>query len=93
MVLFLSTGLLDKVTADLVEGGYSPDTPAAIVYKASWEDEKVCRCTVGTLKQTAVENEITKTALITVGQFLDSDFTRSQLYDPGFSTEFREATK
>lgn len=93
MVLFLSTGLLDKVTEELVRGGYSEDTPAAIVYKASWEDEKVCRCTVGTLKQTAEENGITKTALITVGRFLESEFTRSKLYDPGFTTEYREATK
>ena len=93
MVLFLSTGLLDKVTSELIAGGYSADTPAAIVYKASWDDEKICRCTVGTLKQTAEENGITKTALITVGKFLDSEFTRSHLYDPGFSTEFREATK
>lgn len=93
MVLFLSTGLLDKVTEELVAGGYSPDDPAAIVYKASWEDEKVCRCTVGTLKKTAEENGITKTALITVGKFLESEFTRSKLYDPGFTTEYREATK
>ena len=93
MVLFLSTGLLDKVTEELTAGGYSLDTPAAIVYKASWDDEKVCRCTVGTLKQTAEDNGITKTALITVGRFLESEFTRSKLYDPGFSTEYREATK
>ena len=93
MVLFLSAGLLDKVTEELTAGGYSLDTPAAIVYKASWDDEKVCRCTVGTLKQTAEDNGITKTALITVGQFLESEFTRSKLYDPGFSTEYREATK
>lgn len=93
MVLFLSTGLLDKVTKELIEGGYSPDTPAAIVYKATWADEKVFRCTVSTLKKTAEENKITKTALITVGDFLTSDFSRSHLYDPDFSTEFREAKK
>ena len=93
MVLFLSTGLLDKVTADLIAGGYSPDTPAAIVYKASWKDEKVCRCTVGTLKQSADENGITKTALVAVGCFLKGSLSRSKLYDPSFSTEFREASK
>ena len=43
--------------------------------------------------QTAEDNGITKTALITVGRFLESEFTRSKLYDPGFSTEYREATK
>ncbi len=93
MVLFLSTGLLDKVSADLIAGGYDADTPAAIVYKASWKDEKVCRCTVGTLKETAEANGINKTALIAVGDFLEGHFSRSKLYDPGFSTEFREASK
>ena len=93
MVLFLSTGLLEKATAELTEGGYSPDTPAAIVYKASWDDEKVCRCTLATLRETAEKNDITKTALIVVGKFLEESNTRSLLYDPGFSTEFREAQK
>ena len=91
LVLYLSTGLLGKVTEELLAGGYAPDAPAAIVYKASWPDEKVCRCTVGTLEETAKANGITKTALITVGGFLSSDFSRSQLYDPAFGTEFREA--
>lgn len=91
MVLYLSTGLLDKVSADLIAGGYDSGTPAAIVYKASWKEEKVCRCTVGTLKQAAEANGITKTALITVGDFLNGCSARSKLYDPGFSTEFREA--
>lgn len=93
MVLFLSTGLLAKVTEELIAGGYAPDAPAAIVYRASWDDEKVCRCTVATLEQTAQENNITKTALITVGGFLASDFSRSHLYDPNYPTEFREAGK
>ena len=93
MVLFLSTALLSKVSSELIEGGYAPDTPAAIVYKASWEDEKICRCTLATLEQTAKDNGITKTALITVGGFLESEFSRSRLYDPTFTTEFREACK
>ena len=93
MVLFLSAGLTEKVTKDLTEGGYSPETPAAIVYKASWKDEKICRCTVGTLEKTAKENGISKTALIVVGDFLESEFSRSHLYNPLFSTEFRKAEK
>lgn len=90
LVLYLSTGLLGKVTEELLAGGYAPDAPAAIVYKASWPEEKICRCTVGTLEQTAQENGIMKTALITVGGFLESDFARSRLYDPAFGTEYRE---
>ena len=61
MVIFLSTGLLKELSEKLVKGGYSADTPAAVVYKASWNDEKVCRCTVGTLYETAEKNGIKKT--------------------------------
>ena len=93
MVLFLSTGLLEKAEQELMAGGYSADTPAAIVYKATWPDEKVFRCTVSTLARTARENQITKTALIAVGGFLGSEYDRSLLYDPGFSHGCREASK
>ncbi len=85
MVLFLSTGLLERVEEELQAGGYAPDTPAAIVYKATWPEEKVCRCTVSTLARTARENRITKTALITVGHFLGNSYERSKLYDPAFT--------
>ena len=93
MVFFLSAGLLDNLTKELIAGGYPPETPAAIVYKASWDDEKVCLCTLKTLEETANKNDIKKTALITVGDFLKSDFARSHLYDPAFPTEYREASK
>ena len=91
MVIFLSTGLLEGLQERLMAGGYSADTPAAIVYKASWPDEKVFRCTGSTLAQTAKENNITKTALILVGNFLGGSYSRSKLYDPSFTTEFRQA--
>ena len=93
MVIFLSTGLLKELTEQLLTGGYTSKTPAAIVYKASWADEKVCRCTVGTLFETAEKNGIKKTALITVGNFLGDDYALSKLYDEGFETEFRKAKK
>ena len=91
MVIFLSTGLLKELSAELIRGGYKPDTPAAIVYKASWADQKVCRCTVKDLAQTAADNGITKTALICVGYFLGNDYSLSKLYDKSFETEFRKA--
>lgn len=93
MVLFLSTGLLDGLQAELMAGGYAPETPAAIVYKASWPEEKIFRCSVSQLTETARTNGITKTALILVGNFLGERYDRSKLYDPGFSTEFREAER
>ena len=93
MVIFLSTGMLEELSRRLIEGGYSKDTPAAIVYKATWPDEKKFICTVGTLAQTAAENHITKTALMLIGDAVKTaDYQRSKLYDPGFTTEFRKGT-
>ncbi len=90
MVLFLSAGLLETISHDLIEGGYAPHTPAAIVYKASWPEEKIVRCTVKTLAESAVAHGIGKTALICVGNFLGDDYELSKLYDPAFTTEFRQ---
>lgn len=91
MVIFLSTGMLPELSKELMRGGYSENTPAAIVYKATHPDEKVRRCTVGTLAETAEKNDIRKTALITVGDFLGDDYSLSKLYDKSFSTEYRKA--
>lgn len=94
MVIFLSTGMLEKLSGRLIAGGYAPDTPAAIVYKATWPDEEKYICTVETLAQTAAAHGITKTALIIVGGTVaQSGYERSKLYDPGFTTEFREASE
>lgn len=90
MVIFLSAGMLGKLVDELLAGGYSVDTRAAIVYKATWKDEIICRCTVGTLAETAAAHGIRQTALITVGDFLGDDYELSKLYDAQFSTEFRE---
>lgn len=91
MVVFLSIGLIDKVQQALLAGGaYTPETPAAVVYKASWPEQKVVRCTVGTLAGSTRANGITKTALIVVGDFLGTRYERSKLYDPTFTTEFRK---
>ena len=90
MVIFLSAGMTGQLQNELLLGGYAPDTPAAIVYKASWPDERVLRCTVGTLHQTAEESGIRNLALITVGNFLGTQSALSKLYDPAFTTAFRE---
>lgn len=93
MVIFLSAGMTAEVSERLQMGGYAAETPAALVYKATWADEKVCRCTVGTLAETAEKNGINKTALIVVGDFLGENRHRSKLYDPRFETGFRKAKK
>ncbi len=90
MVLFLSAGMLADLQAELLKGAYTADTPAALVYKATWPEQKTVRCTLGTLAQAGADNGISKTALVLVGDFLDTDYERSKLYDPAFTTEFRE---
>ena len=90
MVIFLSTSMLEELSKRLVSGGYKKETPTAIVYKATWSDEKKIICTVETLAEKAKENRITKTALIIVGNVLEGEYERSKLYDPYFTTEFRK---
>lgn len=93
MAVFLSSGMLGRVQEELLKGAYTEDTPAALVYKATWPEEKTVRCTVGTLAQAGEEHGISKTALVLVGNFLDSPYEKSKLYDPTFTTEFREASR
>ena len=94
MVIFLSIGLIDKVQQALLQGGsYMADTPAAVVYKATWPEQQTVRCTVGTLAQSTRNAGITKTALIVVGDFLGQHYERSKLYDPAFTTGFRRGTQ
>ena len=91
MAVFLSTGMLKELSEELIRGGYPADTPAAVVYKATWPEEKVLRCTVDTLEETARKEGVTKTALIIAGRILEGGYERSRLYDPSFTTEFRQA--
>lgn len=94
MVIFLSAGMLSAVQQALLQGAYTEATPAALVYKATWPEEKVVRCTLGTLAQAGADHQITKTALILVGDFLaPAGYDRSKLYDPGFTTEFRKGSE
>lgn len=93
MVLFLSTSLTEKLQKELIDGGYSEETPVAIVYKATWQDEKIYRAKVGTLHETVTKNNLKKTSLIIVGDCMGEKYERSLLYDPKFTTEFREGLK
>jgi len=89
MAIFLSASLIERVVAELLAGGYPPDTPAAVVYKATWKDELVLRTTLENLTERVKASGITKQALILVGAFLDSKkkSQRSKLYSRGFKSE------
>lgn len=91
MAIYLSTGMLEKLSHRLIAGGYEADTPAALVYKATWPDEEAYICTLGTLAETGREHGITKTALVLVGEAIaHRNYQKSRLYAPDFSTEFRK---
>ena len=89
MAYFLSAGMLKELCAELISGGYAPDTPAAVVYKASWPDQEIIRGTLSDLPEKA--GRIRKTALVLVGRFLADAYERSRLYDPSFSHGCRDA--
>ncbi|MBQ9419567.1 MAG: precorrin-4 C(11)-methyltransferase [Synergistaceae bacterium] len=90
-VLFLSAGMIEKACESLIAKNFSLSTPAALVYKASWPDEKIVRGTLATLPALAKEEGINKTALILAGNFLENDIkAHSKLYDKNFSHEFRK---
>ena len=93
MVLFLSASLAEEVQRELIEGGYPPETPAAAVYKATWPEQRLVRCTVGTLAEAMKREDMTRTALIVVGDFLGAEYKRSRLYDPTFETGYRRAER
>ena len=90
MVIFLSAGMLEGLQTELLKGAYTSETPAALIYKATWPEEKVVRCALGQLAQAGRTHNITKTALVLVGDFLSAGYERSKLYDPAFTTGYRE---
>ncbi len=91
MIIFLSAGRIEELAGRLQAGGYPAQTPAAVVYKASWPDERIVRGTLSDIAEKTKAAGITKTALVTVGGFLGDDFELSRLYDENFSHEFRAA--
>ena len=92
MVIFLSAGMLEGLQEALLQGAYTEETPAALVYKATWPEEKVVYTPLGKLAQAGAEHGISKTALVLVGDFLGKCYDRSKLYDPSFTTGYRQAT-
>lgn len=89
MIIFLSVGMIDELVKRLMEG-YSENTPAAVVYKATWKDEKIVRGTLSDIALKTKEAGINKTALVIVGNCLGDDYELSKLYDKNFKTEFRK---
>ena len=93
MCIFLSITMLADVVKELIEGGYAPDTPIAIVQRASWPEQKIVRATLETIVAEIADKGIDRTAMIVVSRCLGADYELSRLYAPEFSHMFREASK
>lgn len=93
MAIFLSVQNIDKVSKRLIEGGYKSETPVAVVYKASWPDEKIVLGNLDNIAKKVKEEGIKKTALILVGDFLGDEYNYSKLYDKFFTHEYRKGVK
>ena len=90
MAIFLSIAGIEELANKLMTS-YPKDTPAAVVYKASWPDQKIIMSTLENIAKEVKSADINKTALVYVGRFLADEFELSKLYDKNFSHEFREA--
>jgi len=90
MAIFLSISMIDKVVEKLRKG-YKKNVPIAVVERATWPDQRVIMGTLDDIAEKVKENNITKCAQILVGDFIDSDFEKSLLYDKSFSHMFRDA--
>ena len=93
MCIFLSITMLADVVKELIEGGYAPSTPIAIVQRASWPEQKIVRATLATIVAEIADKGIDRTAMIVVSRCLGADYELSRLYAPEFSHMFREASK
>ena len=93
MVIFLSIGFMDEMVRQLEEGGYEPTTPVAVVYKATWPDQKIVTGTLQDIAQKVKDAGIKKTALTVIGDFLGDEYELSKLYDKHFTTEFRKGVE
>jgi precorrin-4/cobalt-precorrin-4 C11-methyltransferase len=95
MAFYLSVHLIDSIVKELLKGGvYTEKTPAAVVYRATWEDEKIIRGTLGDIARKTREARIVKTALIIVGDAISpARYEYSKVYDAGFTHGYRKASK
>jgi precorrin-4/cobalt-precorrin-4 C11-methyltransferase len=91
MALFLSAARSGQLTQELLEGGYPTSTPVIVAYQATWPEELILRCTIGTLEETVKEHKLWKHTLFLVGPALAAAGTRSHLYHPGHFHGFRKA--
>jgi precorrin-4/cobalt-precorrin-4 C11-methyltransferase len=93
MAVFLAAARSGQLQAELLAGGYPPGTPVIVAYRATWPDELIAECTVGTLADTVKARKLWKHTLFLVGPALAARGTRSHLYHPGHFHSHRRADR
>lgn len=94
MVFYLSIHLLSEIVKQAIYGGYSKSTPAAVVYRASWPDQKVIVGTLEDITKKVRAEKIIRTAIVIIGNVIQpSSYEYSRLYDKTFTHSFRKAKK
>ena len=91
MCIFLSVHMFGELVQELLDGGYSADTPVAVVEKASWPEQRIFRGTLTTIADQLVAAGVSRTAMVIVGDVLAREYEQSRLYAPEFGHMFREA--
>lgn len=94
MIFYLSVHLLSKIVKQVIDGGFNKSTPVAVVYRASWPDQKVIVGTLEDITKKVHIEKITRTAIVIIGDVIQpSTYEYSRLYDKTFSHSFRKAKK
>lgn len=92
LIFYLSVHLLPKIVKEAIAGGYKQSTPAAVVYRASWDDQKVIKGTLKDITKKIRDEKITKTAIVIISDVIDPEsYEYSKLYDKTFSHGYRKA--
>ena len=92
LIFYLSVHLLSDIVKESLAGGYKKSTPVAVVYRASWEDQKIVKGTLGDIVKKIRDEKITRTAIVIISNVIDSkSYEYSKLYDKKFSHGYRKS--
>jgi precorrin-4/cobalt-precorrin-4 C11-methyltransferase len=92
LIFYLSVHLLTDIVKESIAGGYKKSTPVAVVYRASWKDQKIVKGTLGDIAKKVRDEKITKTAIVIISDVIDPEtYEYSKLYDKKFSHGYRKS--
>jgi len=92
LIFYLSVHLLSSIVKESLEGGYERTTPVAVVYRATWEDQKIIQGNLSNIVKKVRDEKITRTAIVIISNVIGSkSYEYSRLYDKNFSHGYRKS--